>query len=65
MLGLCYGHQMIAYFSSGKVKPGTTKEYGIAYVNIEKPVGILKGLDEKEKVWMSHGDTVYELPETL
>ena len=64
VLGLCYGHQMIAYFSSGKVKPGTTKEYGIAYVNIEKPVGILKGLDEKEKVWMSHGDTVYELPET-
>jgi len=63
MLGLCYGHQMIAYFSNGKVKPGTKNEYGIAYVTIDKPVGVLKELDNKEKVWMSHGDTVYELPE--
>ncbi|MCW4016925.1 MAG: glutamine-hydrolyzing GMP synthase [Candidatus Bathyarchaeota archaeon] len=62
ILGLCYGHQMIAYFSNGKVKPGKTKEYGIAFVNIAKSVGILKELDPKEKVWMSHGDTVYELP---
>ena len=63
VLGLCYGHQMIAFFSEGKVKAGKTKEYGIAYVNVDKPVGILEGLDEKEKVWMSHGDTVYGLPE--
>jgi len=63
VLGLCYGHQMIAYFSNGKVKPGTKKEYGIAYVSVNKPVGVLKELNQKEKVWMSHGDTVYELPE--
>jgi GMP synthase (glutamine-hydrolysing) len=63
ILGLCYGHQMIAFFSEGKVKPGKTKEYGIAYVNVDKPVGVLEGLEEKEKVWMSHGDTVYGLPE--
>jgi GMP synthase (glutamine-hydrolysing) len=63
ILGLCYGHQMIAYFTKGKVKPGTTKEYGIAYVTVDKPVGVLRELDQKEKVWMSHGDTVYELPE--
>jgi GMP synthase (glutamine-hydrolysing) len=63
VLGLCYGHQMIAYFSGGKVEPGTKKEYGIAYVSVDKPAGVLKGLGKKEKVWMSHGDTVYELPE--
>ena len=63
ILGLCYGHQMIAYFSNGIVKQGKTKEYGTAYVTIDKPVGVLKMLDRKEKVWMSHGDTVYELPE--
>ena len=63
VLGLCYGHQMIAFFSNGKVKPGTTKEYGIAYVIIDKPVGILKDLNKQEKVWMSHGDTVYDLSE--
>ena len=63
ILGLCYGHQMIVYLSEGKVEPGSKREYGIAYVAINKPVGILKGLGQKEKVWMSHGDTVYDLPE--
>jgi GMP synthase (glutamine-hydrolysing) len=63
VMGLCYGHQLIAYFSDGKVEPGTKKEYGIAHVTVDKPVGALKGLSREEKVWMSHGDTVYELPE--
>jgi GMP synthase (glutamine-hydrolysing) len=63
VLGLCYGHQLIAYLSKGKVEPGTKREYGIAQIIIDKPVGILKGLSQEEKVWMSHGDTVYELPE--
>jgi len=62
ILGLCYGHQLIAYFLNGKVSQGKTKEYGIAHVTIDKPVGVLKELKRKEKVWMSHGDTVYELP---
>jgi GMP synthase (glutamine-hydrolysing) len=63
ILGLCYGHQLIAHFSNGKVEPGSKKEYGIAQVIIDKPVGVLDGMDRKETVWMSHGDTVYELPE--
>jgi GMP synthase (glutamine-hydrolysing) len=62
ILGLCYGHQLIAQVANGKVEPATCKEYGIAYVAIDKPVGVLKGLDEKEKVWMSHGDTVFAMP---
>jgi GMP synthase (glutamine-hydrolysing) len=63
VLGLCYGHQLIAYFSNGKVEPGTKREYGIAHIVVDKPVGVLKGLSREEKVWMSHGDTVYELTE--
>jgi GMP synthase (glutamine-hydrolysing) len=63
ILGLCYGHQLIAYFSNGKVEPGSKREYGTADVTVDKPVGVLKELGRKEKVWMSHGDTVYELPE--
>jgi GMP synthase (glutamine-hydrolysing) len=63
VMGLCYGHQLIAYFSNGKVEPGTKREYGIAHIVVDKPVGVLKGLSREEKVWMSHGDTVYELPE--
>jgi GMP synthase (glutamine-hydrolysing) len=62
VLGLCYGHQLIAQIVNGKVKPAACREYGIAQVNIDKPVGVLKGLSKKETVWMSHGDTVFELP---
>ena len=62
VLGLCYGHQLIAKIVSGKVEPAVCKEYGIAHVTIDKAVGVLKGLSEKEKVWMSHGDTVFSMP---
>ena len=61
VLGLCYGHQLIAQKVGGKVEPAIHKEYGIAYVKIDKPVGVLKGLSKKEKVWMSHGDTVFTI----
>jgi GMP synthase (glutamine-hydrolysing) len=63
VLGLCYGHQLIAYFSGGKVETAKKREYGVAYAIVDKPVGVLKGLEKKEKVWMSHGDTVYALPD--
>jgi len=63
ILGLCYGHQLIAYFSGGKVKTAKKREYGITYATVDKPLGVLKNLDKKEKVWMSHGDTVYTLPD--
>jgi GMP synthase (glutamine-hydrolysing) len=62
ILGLCYGHQLIAQITNGKVEPAACKEYGIAHVTIDKPVGVLKGLGKKEKVWMSHGDTVFAMP---
>ncbi len=62
VLGLCYGHQLIAQIVKGKVKPAEHREYGIAEVNIDKPVGVLNGLSPKETVWMSHGDTVFALP---
>ena len=62
ILGLCYGHQLIAQITGGKVEPAACKEYGIAHVAIDKPVGVLKGLGRREKVWMSHGDTVFAVP---
>ena len=62
ILGLCYGHQLIARIFGGKVKLAKRREYGSAYVIIDKPVGVLKGLDRKEKVWMSHSDTVFSVP---
>jgi GMP synthase (glutamine-hydrolysing) len=62
VLGLCYGHQLIAHIFGGKVGPAKRKEYGSTYVTIDKHVGILKGLDRKERVWMSHSDTVFSVP---
>ena len=63
ILGLCYGHQLIAYLLGGEVKRGAKQEYGVAYVTIDRPVGVLKGLSPTEKVWMSHGDTVQKVSE--
>src|SRR4030067_2075539 len=58
ILGLCYGHQIVAQLSSGKVDSSCCKEYGTAQVKVDKAVGVLKDLGGEEKVWMSHGDTV-------
>ncbi|MFQ6095222.1 MAG: glutamine-hydrolyzing GMP synthase [Candidatus Bathyarchaeia archaeon] len=63
ILGLCYGHQLIAYLLKGRVEKGHRREYGRAFVTIEKPVGVLENLNREEKVWMSHYDTVYSLPD--
>ena len=63
VLGLCYGHQLIANIAGGDVRTGDRREYGITHVTVVKPVNILKGLRRSEKVWMSHGDTVYSLPD--
>jgi len=63
ILGLCYGHQLIAYLLGGEVKRGARQEYGLAYVTVDQPVDILKGLNPVDKVWMSHGDIVQSLPE--
>jgi GMP synthase (glutamine-hydrolysing) len=62
VLGLCYGHQLIAHIIGGDVRAGEKREYGITYVTVKKPVDILHGLNPSEKVWMSHGVTVYSLP---
>lgn len=62
ILGLCYGHQLLAQITGSKVEPAACKEYGIAQVAIDKPVGVLEGLSESEQVWMSHGDTVFSPP---
>ncbi len=61
VLGLCYGHQLIAHMHGGKVMRGSRKEYGVTNVYIDYSEGILEGLSPVETVWMSHGDTVFTL----
>lgn len=58
VLGLCYGHQLIAHLLGGQVSHGQTKEYGLAKMNVLKKIGIFEGLRDHSQVWMSHGDAV-------
>lgn len=63
LLGLCYGHQLIAKLLGGKVSHGEKREYGIAELTVKTNVSIFKGLSEREQIWMSHGDAVDKPPE--
>lgn len=62
MLGLCYGHQLLAQQLGGQVARGEVREYGAAEMWLRAGGGLLDGLEEDEQVWMSHGDQVVELP---
>ena len=63
ILGLCYGHQLIAKLLGGKVSRGEKREYGIAELTVKTNVSIFAGLSEREQIWMSHGDAVDKPPE--
>jgi GMP synthase (glutamine-hydrolysing) len=60
-LGICYGLHLLAYHFGGTVVRGEFKEYGISEAQIKNDP-LFKGLDSHQKVWMSHGDVVQELP---
>jgi GMP synthase (glutamine-hydrolysing) len=62
VLGLCYGHQLMAQSLGGKVVAGKYREYGIAQIDFVKQSPLLKGLSKREQIWMSHGDAVETLP---
>ncbi|MFA6474950.1 MAG: glutamine-hydrolyzing GMP synthase [Patescibacteria group bacterium] len=62
ILGLCYGHQLIALHFGGQVAKGKTKEYGQADLTITQPDVIFTSLSKKQRVWMSHWDVVTQVP---
>ena len=62
MLGICYGHQLMARYLGGTVERGETHEFGSADLRIRKPADLFAGLAGRQRVWMSHGDRVSELP---
>ena len=62
LLGICYGAQLLAYLSGGKVKQGAVGEYGSAIITTSKS-NLLSTMLDKEEVFMSHRDRIYSLPE--
>ena len=64
VLGICYGAQLMAYTYGGKVEPAGSREYGRAHLKYyEADNPLFKGFVKDSQVWMSHGDTITQLPE--
>ena len=63
VLGICFGAQFIAHSRGGKVVPSSIREYGRANLGkVAEGEVLTEGLSEGSQVWMSHGDTITELP---
>ena len=64
LLAICYGAQYLAHFFGGDVAPSNTREYGRARLtNIDGQEPFFYEIAEGSQVWMSHSDTIKELPE--
>ncbi len=62
ILGICYGAQLTAKEFGGRVANSDKREYGRALMSIEKQDILLHGVNDLSQVWMSHADTILELP---
>lgn len=63
ILGICYGHQLLAYLAGGTIASSdNNSEYGKTILFIKEST-LLKGIKEESVCWMSHTDYVKELPE--
>ena len=63
LLGVCYGAQLLAQMAGGTVKGAPSREYGramLTVVDAEDP--LMVGLPSPTQVWMSHGDTITDIP---
>ncbi len=64
LLGICYGAQYLAARCGGKVEGSVAREYGRAMLYVVRPDSpLMHGVSPHSQVWMSHGDTISQLPE--
>ncbi len=65
VLGICYGAQLMAHTLGGKVVPAdslASREYGRTETEFDTKSSLFRNITEKSITWMSHGDSVKELP---
>jgi len=62
VLGICYGAQLTAKQFGGRVANSSKREYGRALLHKKKEDILLNEVTELSQVWMSHADTILELP---
>ncbi|PIO00116.1 glutamine-hydrolyzing GMP synthase [archaeon CG10_big_fil_rev_8_21_14_0_10_43_11] len=61
ILGICYGHQLMAQSLGGSVQKGKG-EYGSTIINVRDSSNLLKTFSHEHEVWMSHSDYVQTPP---
>ncbi len=62
ILGICYGHQLIAHLFGGAVKPALKSEYGESTLKVRAGSSILQRVPSRSRIWASHGDQVTKMP---
>ena len=64
ILGICYGHQILAKKLGGRVRASKKREFGKALIKSKSKSPITKNFFIKKinSVWMSHQDIVYKIP---
>ena len=63
ILGICYGHQLVAYMAGGAISSAKDKsEYGRTEITVS-PCPLFNEVPEKSVCWMSHTDYVSEVPQ--
>jgi GMP synthase (glutamine-hydrolysing) len=63
VLGICYGHQLMAQALGGEVEATGQREYGGTTLSVEPGSRLLQDVPSTDTVWMSHGDAVTREPE--
>ncbi len=63
VMGVCYGAQLTAKQFGGRVANSSKREYGRALLHKQKEDVLLKDVIGLSQVWMSHADTVLDLPQ--
>ena len=65
ILGICFGHQIIAKVMGGKINKSKFREFGLAKIKKKKNSILTKNFFNNKNinnVWMSHADQVSKLP---
>lgn len=62
VLGICYGHQIIANELGGLVKSAQTGEYGKTSIKLTKDDKLFANISDEDICWMSHRDYVAKAP---
>jgi GMP synthase (glutamine-hydrolysing) len=63
VLGICYGAQLTARLYGGSVEKSDKREFGRAKLKIRNRESLLHDVLDESDIWMSHSDSITQLPE--